>query len=195
MANSVEQLRNAITDGARKAFSYIMEQCKNENIYGIVLCTDSSFMSLAVFANTEESLQRTIEKYAKDDPGVRNNPAFRWFCTEWQYDASEPPSSFGQACTIMEDIFSEVEFDDDCDPVDEDHYQETQQKIIQALCDGICDLDKEGFFGTEPERNKITVYVSVSDSDITEEVEDFSVKAINPTDIYNSYSDCFKHLR
>ena len=194
MQDKTELLRNAITESMRTAYSYILEQCKNENIYGLVLCTDSSFMSLALFANTEESLQRTIEHYSKTQPEYSSNPAFKWFCNEWQYDASGVSSVFGQACNIMEDIFSEIEFDDDCDPVDEEHYQETIQKIIKTLCDGIKELNKEDLFCYNGNRNNITVFVSVSDSDITEEVEDYSIKAINPAEVYKYYTDCLKNL-
>jgi hypothetical protein len=49
------------------------------------------------------------------------------------------------------------------------------------------DLDSEGFFGTVPERKKLTLLCSVSDSTDAAWLEHESAKFLNPPEVYESF--------
>lgn len=106
-------------------------------------------------------------------------PEFTWAIGEWAYEAAES-DSFNPLCkklagTVPAPNFPEAKFDV--------FFEDLQSDMIEALRL----LDQEGLFGTGAEREKITLFVTISDDDGSVEPENNSAKVLNPPSVFDRF--------
>ncbi|AIO35848.1 hypothetical protein DM39_4674 [Burkholderia cenocepacia] len=166
-----------IADAARVTYRALLAAHPDEHFYAFALYTDSGAMTIVPAANTEEGLKRVREQMEiGDDEGA---PEFTWATGEWVYEAVES-DSFNPLCkrladTVLAPSFPEAKFDV--------FIEDVQSDMIEALRL----LDQEGLFGTGAEREKITLFVTISDDDGSVDLENKSAKVLNPSSVFERF--------
>ncbi|WP_322090134.1 DUF4303 domain-containing protein [Burkholderia cenocepacia] len=166
-----------IADAARVTYRALLAAHPDEHFYAFALYTDSGAMTVVPAANTEEGLKRVREQMEIGDD--EDAPEFTWATGEWAYEAAES-DSFNPLCkkladTVLGSNFPEAKFDV--------FFEELQSDMIEALRL----LDQEGLFGTGAEREKITLFVTISDDDGSVDLENKSAKELNPPPVFDRF--------
>lgn len=159
-----------IRDAARETYRALLAKHPGEHFYAFALYTDSGAMTVVPAANSEEGLQRVRKQMAV--PDEESATEFRWGTGEWVYECAEA-HSFNQLCKRLADTVLSTDF-----PAAEfgRFFNDLQRDMIEAL--GL--LDREGLFGIGAERERLTLFVTISDDNRAEELENVSAKVLNP---------------
>ncbi|RQU04049.1 DUF4303 domain-containing protein [Burkholderia cepacia] len=166
-----------IADAARVTYRALLAAHPGEHFYAFALYTDSGAMTVVSAANSEEGLMRIREQMEVGDD--EDAPEFTWATGEWAYEAAES-DSFNPLCkkladTVLGPNFPEANFGQ--------FFKSLQSDMIEALRL----LDQEGLFGTGAEREKITLFVTISDDNGAEELENESAKILNPPTVFDRF--------
>jgi len=176
MGVNFNELRVLIRDGAKRAFTSVRDEHPDEQFYAFALYTDDGAMSLLPAANSEQRYQHAVENYGFTDE--RELKYLRWSTAEWAYEA------FGNHFRAVDERFDPPDYDD---PNDVAAFVAFQQQFHAAIVNALSDLDADGFFGTGDAREKVTVFVTISDSDEAERLERKSVRKLNPRPVYQRF--------
>ncbi len=162
--------RQLLTDTLRDSFATLRKASAGERLYTFAVFTskESDFEYLAVSGNTEEGLARRVNAWLSEHP--ESDPAtiareLRWSTPEWKYhDFFESigdltlPSGVGDKRDAR--IYSE---------------------IVAALKD----LDESGLFGTEAEREQVTLLIVCEDT--SPEYFQKGLRKLNPPGVVKAY--------
>jgi hypothetical protein len=189
------EARRLIKEGARTFFTRVREKFPNEVFYVYVLYTTEDDASVAsLVANSEQGYEEIVAKYRANESmmksyaelGVEWNPTrYRWSFAEWSYiggaDEMQPFS----------DLIDAVETDDEDEatagPPGPETDVDLRAQAYAAMVLGLRDLDAEGFFGTGPERESVTIYCSMVDSEETVWLEAESAQFLNPPQVFDRF--------
>lgn len=134
---------------------------KDDVIYALCLYTDSSAMTVSLSANSEKCFFKSINTNEDNDDEMKNY--YRWAFSEWLYDAYGASKFSGVSNTLRGDTLRDIDFNS--------FLKNLIPTLIQVLCrirdEKINDLDKTVFF------------VSITDDDDSEAIENSSAKIIN----------------
>ncbi|UKD17086.1 DUF4303 domain-containing protein [Burkholderia aenigmatica] len=149
----------------------------DEHFYAFALYTDSGAMTVVPAANSDEGLKRVRERMEIGDD--EKAPEFTWATGEWAYEAAEA-DSFNPLCekladTVLGPNIPEAKFGE--------FFRDLQRDMIEALRL----LDQEGLFGTGAEREKITLFVTISDDNGAEALENESARILNPPAVFDRF--------
>ncbi|MBA9898855.1 DUF4303 domain-containing protein [Burkholderia cepacia] len=166
-----------IADAARVTYRALIAAHPYEHFYAFALYTDSGAMTVVPAANSDEGLKRIRERMEVADD--EKAPEFTWATAEWAYESAEA-DSFNPLCkkladTVLGSTIPETRFDA--------FFKALQRDMIEALRQ----LDQEGLFGTGAEREKITLFVTISDDNGAEELENRSAKILNPPAVFDRF--------
>lgn len=166
-----------IRDAARETYLALLAKHPDEHFYAFALYTDSDAMTVVPAANSEEGLQRVRKQMAVGDD--ERAPEFRWATGEWVYESAEA-GSFNPLCKKLADAVLSPGF-----PAAKfvHFFDELQRDMIEALRL----LDQEGLFGVGAERERITLFITVSDDNRAEELENVSAKLLNPPAVFDRF--------
>jgi hypothetical protein len=104
----------------------------------------------------------------------------RWATAEWAYEGAGA-DHFDAACKLLNS--------DKRDDTDDDRgYRAFANKVIGSMVGALRELDEAGFFGTGDDRERVTVFVTVSDSDAAEQIENQSAKQLNPAAVAKRFA-------
>lgn len=166
-----------IRDAARGTYRALLAKHPDEHFYAFALYTDSGAMTVVPAANSEEGLQRVRKRMAVGKEEVA--PEFTWATGEWVYESAEADSfnalSKRLADAVLSPSFPAAEFGH--------FFHELQRDMIEALRM----LDQEGLFGIGAERERITLFVTISDDSRAEELENASAKVLNPPAVFDRF--------
>jgi len=167
--------REIITD-ARSVFSKLLEQHKDEHFYAFALYTDDDGFTVVPAANS-------IEKY--DANMLHNNVTniksqiFRkWYSGSWAYEDCGD-DEFNAICGKLSDACMALPEDDD------EAFHDFTEHVHSCMINALQILDNEGFWGAA--RKNIVLFVTISDSDEAEELENRSAQILNPPEIYEKF--------
>lgn len=166
-----------IADAARVTYRALLAAHPDEHFYAFALYTDSGAMTVVPAANTEEGLKRVREQMEIGDD--EDAPEFTWATGEWAYEAAES-DSFDPLCKKLADNVLGPKFDEAKFAA---YFKELQRDMIEALRL----LDEEGLFGKGEERDKITLFVTISDDDEAVPLENESAKVLNPATVFDRF--------
>lgn len=166
-----------IADAARVTYRALLAAHPQDHFYAFALYTDSGAMTVVPAANSDEGLKRVREQMAVGDD--EKAPEFTWATGEWAYESAEA-DSFNPLCkrladTVLGPNLPEAQFDA--------FFKELQRDMIEALRQ----LDREGLFRTGAEREKITLFVTISDDNGAEELENQSAQILNPPAVFDRF--------
>ena len=181
-----KELDNKIQQAVKVEMQNIQRKIGKERIYAVALVTDSDCVTLFFLFNTYEYLQKRDKKYAKeldlseeDLKNVKEGSVSltQWILDEWGY--SDGKNS--QLNMISELLFEH----DESEEYDEESYEENQRLFFETVTSAMKHLIAEKVFGEYSE--EITFFISMSDDERTEEIENYSAKLLNSADIYENF--------
>jgi hypothetical protein len=169
-------LRSEVKEAAQRAFETVRANHPDEQFYGFALYSDESAMTIVPAANSEEALESKAQK-----DGCLPVPSWlRWGTGEWSYE-SEGAEHFNIATQMIngEDRYDEAE---------PEAFETFRNKVFATMVEALGDLDATGFFGTGTQREAVTLFCSISDSDEAEEFENESARQLNPVAVYEKFA-------
>jgi hypothetical protein len=164
-----------IRNAAKKAFTKVRSAHLGESFYAFAVYTDEDFSGLSPACNSEEPLARRIKE---DKLTSKLHKAYaRWLTAEWAYEGegAEEFSAVDKAIHALKGT-----------------YAENRNAITEATIGALLELDSTGFFGVEEERKKVTLILSITDSQDAEKLENESAKLLNPPSVAKKFIDRYK---
>lgn len=179
-------LRSEIAAAARCAFATVLKNHPDEQFYAFALYSDDAAMSVVPAANSEEALRRKAQNEKQDEgspapdaPPVESSGEWaRWFTGEWAYEAEG-----GEHFDRVDDLLNAA---DNCADAD---FPAFRINLYETMIEALGELDAQGFFGTGEQREAVTLFCSISDSDDAEQLENRSAEKLNPAIVYEKFSD------
>lgn len=162
------EFREAVKQGAARAFQATCADHEDEQIYAFALYTDGDAMTVCPAANSEEAYAR---KSKGEDPSEL--AILRWATAEWAYEF-EHVEFFADAQVIQHDLLR---------PFDWDAPDAFREELCRAMVAALEELNAANVFGTGPARDRVTVFFTISDSADAEHWEEYSVRRCNPPQV------------
>ncbi|WP_233101843.1 DUF4303 domain-containing protein [Variovorax sp. IB41] len=169
-----ETLRTQIREAARTAFAALRAQHPNERFYAMALYTDDGAMTVCPSANSEEALQRILLDNDCTEPA--DIAYSRWGTAEWAYEHQHA----GDFTAVSDRLRAHVLKQKSGGRA----FAAFRSQLHDAMVNALADLDQEGFFGTGTDRQALTLFCSISDSDDAEAFEDDSAKRLNSPAVF-----------
>lgn len=173
-----EQVADQVYVASKAAFSDLISAHPNQNFYAFGLWTDDSLQFLHAVANTEEALTSTVKRYRETvDPkyGCTSTRAgMRWSYGDWGFFPEVGAEHFEEINEVVRANFDS----------DENKFKVGIELLWTAILNGFQRLEKERFFGSGPERSKITLLVV---GDLPSELVNSWVSALNPPDVADRF--------
>ena len=177
-------LQAAVRDAARNAFSEVRANHPNDTFYAYALYTTDGGDYLVPTSNSEEGLRRVMKQYAsKSEDSTVNELSLRWSAPDWPYH-TEGERHFN----VVEELLANgPSIYDLSDSAAERHVN----KLMQAFIGGLLDLDEEGFFGKDKERDRVVLLIMMGDQDRNFLLE--CAKKLNPPGVYERFAKPLQH--
>ncbi|WP_442678896.1 DUF4303 domain-containing protein [Sphingomonas sp. ASY06-1R] len=166
-----EKWRSELRAATLSAFDEMSAGLKGEQLYAVSLQTDDGAMTVGLCANVEEGYAERMAAEA-DEFGAQEAAYNRWAPAEWRYEM------FGDEVfdTLNADL-REAIFDPDCD------FDAHFSHLLDAMADALAHLRAE----RGPALENVTLFVTISDSDDTEAVEDRYATQLNPPHLAQAF--------
>ena len=188
MTMDFARLRAAVYNSAKRAFIEVHESHPSERFYAFALYTDDGVMGISPSANSEEGYQRMVGNYRAmfGETSPAELRYLRWATAEWAYEAA------GQE--HFHPVHSLLTAVDRYGPEEEDGFVAFKSQVLTTMVEALQDLDADGLFGSGEEREKVTLFISISDSGVAEQVEDESARKLNPESVYARFRARYQQL-
>lgn len=134
---------------------------KDEAFYAVSLYTDSSAMSASLSASSEGKLKSILA--AEEDQSIECENYYRWAVSEWFYDGYNAGAFSKISKMLREDSSREINF------------AKFKNELIKTLSNVLIRIKRE----LPIELNSTVCFVSITDDDESEEIENSSAKLIN----------------
>jgi hypothetical protein len=174
-----DRIADQVYAALKAGFSGLIKANANQKFYAFALWTDDSLQFLHPAANTEEALTATVKRYRETvDPkyGCTSTRAgMRWSYGDWGFFPADV------ATAEFEEITEVVRANFDSD---EEDFVAGTEVLWPAILKGFQRLENERFFGTGPERSKITLLLV---GDLDSELVNSWVSALNPPDVADRF--------
>ncbi len=186
MKSFFKNLEHNIEQAVKKDMKKILKETGSEKIYAVALVTDSDCITLYLAVNTYEFLEKHDKEYSIDmdlsEEDIKNlkegsASLTQWLPDEWGY--SDDDNS--ELAKISELLYENSESDE----YDDEEYEENQKLFFETVTSAFKHLIEEKVFGEYSE--KITYFISMSDDDRAEEIENNSAKLLNSPNIYETF--------
>ena len=159
------EFQQELARAARASFEDLRAARPVEHFYAYALYTDSSAMTVMPAANSLEALAE-VRKEMDIEDGDRA-PEYKWGTGEWRYEAWKA----GYFAGISAKLRAQMDSEDVALRAKAVHGDMTAALHL---------LDQEGFFGVGDARNKVVLFVSISDDDGAIRLENDSALILNP---------------
>jgi len=161
-----KELTDEIYEGARKAFTAIREEHKEDNVNLYALYSDSDAMTIVNIAGSTATLE---------------DETYRWCPEEWSYDEGNEflDIAYRLILTQHQDLPSEIDI------------AEFREGVFEAAVSALERLDTEGFFGSGEQRDECVILFQVSDDDLDKKQLEI-VKRLNTAKVYDEYYKLWK---
>ncbi len=181
MSNFFDQLDKKIASALEEDFHLFCEKCAGENIYACALVTDSSAMSLFFALNSEEALKRRIEENGNEAA----EPYVRWSPSDWSYgDHLIKENKLGTVSNLLLSKQQQIK--------DGNEFYSFKKNVHKAMISALQLMNENDIFEKGNHREKITIFVSITDDTYAEEIENISAKILNPPKVYNNFVDRYE---
>ncbi len=173
------KLRKDVRAAAERALKELRKKAGKEPLYAFALYSDDDAMTLIPAANTESGLRACAERYgfttAKQIDG-----SLRWSTAEWAYEGVGADRQFNEICEHL------ARFATGDWPVAGGH-RRFRKQVYEAAIGALEDLDADGAFGRGKDRERLTLFVTISDSDVAPKLERASAKRLNSPEVYRRF--------
>ena len=141
----------------------------SEKIYAFSLYTDSSAMTVSMSANSEERLHLILDE--DSDKSKENQNYYKWATSEWAYEA------YGDY--LFSEISQELRLS-----ADRQNFSNFKRCLVTSLTNVLVRVRKEIF---NDKLASITMFVSVTDDDESEYIENVSSEKINEIAMHGNF--------
>ena len=155
------ELEKKCYQATSEAMNRLLAENSHEDFYAFSLYTDSSAMTVMLSANSEQQLESILEN--EEDKSKETINYYRWATSEWAYDGCFP-ELFGEISTLLRESPNRSDFTD------------FKRKLLQILTNTLNKI-KSGELASSLEKS--ILFVSVTDDDESEEIENISAQIIN----------------
>ena len=173
-----DRVADQVFAASKAAFSELIRANANQSFYAFALFTDDSLQFLHAVANTEEALTSTVKRYRETvDPkyGCTSTRAgMRWSYGDWGFFPEVGAEHFEEINEVVRANFDS----------DEKEFRVGLELLWTAILSGFQRLEKERFFGSGPERSKITLLLV---GDLDGGLVNSWVSALNPPDVADRF--------
>jgi hypothetical protein len=166
------ELRTLVRTGIAAAFAELRASHPSEHVYAFGLFTDDDASGIVPTANSEEALAALAAKHQRMGAGFV--ASLRWSWWEWNFGGSFGKQHIQAGYRAIFDM-------------ERDDFGAFRQSVLSLMSAVLSDLDAEGIFGRGADRESITLFCSISDSEEAEELFDRSVQALNPPSVVAQY--------
>jgi hypothetical protein len=179
------RLADQVYEACKAEFSALISAHPDQSFYAFALWTDDSLQFLRPAANTEEALTATVQHYRETvDPryGCTSTRAgMRWSYGDWGFFGYEDGDHFAEIDRLLNLNWDRMVADEEFDG--------GQEALWNPILHSFRRLESDGFFGTGPERSKITLLVV---GHVPSERVKAWVSALNPKDVADQFMswDC-----
>ncbi len=165
-----DRLGNAVRD----AVGDLLSSCGDQHLCALALFTADDGMGVSMAANTEEGYQTHLAAEAEDEPNTPEDEAYyRWSSSEWQIEGWRRVA------------FSEVNA----------MLAKQDKKDFGAYFDALIEAMTNALKETKDRLGErlagVTAFVTVTDSDEAEEIENRSATRINDPDLAERFLSRF----
>jgi len=185
MKHFFEKIRLEIVEAVKKDVEKILREVCNEQIYAAALVTDSDCITLYLAVNTYEQMRKKDLKYLKmfgdnlDEKKVEgiNNGILsmtKWIPDEWAYSAGKE----SKLNNVSRQLYAKEEENSAV-------YAENMDLFLEAVTDAWKTLIADKVFGEKTE--DITYFISISDDDRAEAIENYSASQLNGKERYEAF--------
>jgi hypothetical protein len=179
MAIDARLLRSLIRDAARNAFDELRQAHPEETFYAFALYVDDRLMKMMPAANSEEDFAKVSRQHHHDYLARA-----RWSIAEW--------ANKGMGEDHFQPVYDLLNSDSRDPTRTGKQFDALGSKVIAGMVGALQDLDVDGFFGTGSQRAKVTLFVSISDSSQSRELEDESARHLNPAGVPEAFIGRFE---
>jgi len=178
-----KKLETQVCRACKRSFAEMLEAYPNEHFYTFALFMNDAIQTLHPFANTEEQLDLTVSRYNKTVDkkygGTSTRNGMRWGYGDWGVQ------------DIGEDHFSAVNetldrISNAFDSMEDQTVDECIERMLEAVLNGLNQLNQEKVFGTGAKRSQITLLIV---GDLPESWIDRGVRKLNPPSVAKRYCD------
>jgi hypothetical protein len=172
-----DQLKNQIYDASKHAFHELLDLHKSEHFYTFALYTDSAAMSVSPSANSVERYAEKVGRELEEDEKTGENLAYyKWSTSEWAYEAER-----GESFALINDFLRQDSARSDISTF--------KKSLVDVMTEALAQLMSEGFFERAPTAtgSPCVVFVSITDDDDAENVENKSADIINSRAAYDEF--------
>lgn len=151
---------------SKKAFLNLLDDHSNEKFYAFALYTDSSAMTICLAANSLEKLNEKIDEEDDEDKTDEAISYFKWTSSEWAYEAFE-----GDALAEINRALREDK--------ERSEFNNFAQRLINSMTNVLASLVSEDFFKRKSIIEEVVVFVTITDDDVAQSIENVSAKLLN----------------
>lgn len=181
-------VRELMRNDARKRYHDLLKRRQEETVFAFALVTDEECFGASAVGDTEE---RAAKRIAAEPPEtfldrMWNEYGIRWNTGEWDeiYTKESPCTDFANSSNRkqhpLETFDGMMKFYQKWLSIEGNTQKKFQQNMLRSMVDALQDLDQEGLFGTGSEREKITLFVEITDSNHEPYVKLKSARVLNP---------------
>ncbi|MNJ37255.1 hypothetical protein D3C77_320660 [compost metagenome] len=153
------EFERLVREGFLQDLKQILSEVAREKVYACAFGTDSDLVTLFLAVNTEESLARHIadmkSKGLCDD--AESEIYYRWDCSEFQYGQESHFNHISRFLYATEDTY------------------QYKEEMVNILAKVVKETNNEFFAQYEQVKENITFFVSMTDDELAEELENQSV--------------------
>ncbi|MFA0921869.1 hypothetical protein ALP73_00785 [Pseudomonas coronafaciens pv. garcae] len=162
---------------SKKAFFNLLNDHLDERFYAFAMYTDSSAMTICLAANSLEKLNEKIDEEDEEDEEDKTDEAisyFKWTTSEWAYEAFEG------------DAFAEINRALRNDK-ERNEFNTFSENLITSMTNVLALLVNEDFFKKKPIIDGAVVFVTITDDDAAQSIENISAKLLNTEDTSQTF--------
>jgi hypothetical protein len=166
-------LQHKICKAARKAFDDLRKAHPEEEFYAYALYTDSGAMTVLGSANSVRGLEKAISQ--QSDALAATLAYYKWATPEWAYE--------GWKSSYFKETSEQIGTSND-----RAAFPSFKRNVLVSMTGALKKLDDEGFFGAGAEREKVVLFISVTDDDSAESIENESANVLNPKSVFEKFA-------
>lgn len=180
---SFHELHVTFREDARDAYIDLVERRPGERVCAFALVTDDDVMGASAAGDTTE---RRDERLAARPPSSASERryhqwAYAWNTGEWDNIYSkEQPKTRPSRVSAEEYFYGMMSFQETWTSQPGNSERKFRRYALRAMVDALAELDSEGLFGTGREREEITIFVEITDSNDCDAVKLQTARRLNP---------------
>ncbi|GAB0168349.1 DUF4303 domain-containing protein [Lysinibacillus sp. CTST325] len=178
-----KELEKKMVNAIKNDFKEMLHFIGDERIYAVCFVTDSEARTTFFVANTYEYIEKRDQEYIEKGWESAYDE-LKWDPSDWGYGNSHFQSD---ASMSVASYLSEKRED-----IEEEIFDGFEEKLHTTMISVLDNLHNEKVFCQN--KDDITVFISMSDDERTEEVENYSARSLNSEKVYNEFLKRFDNI-